>query len=978
MKKLTCLFLSIIFVFTLFSNIRITADELISVVTPQNTLTGRREASALINTLNFNDVGAAHWANESIIRGGAFGMVSGGTNFSPNSPVSNQEALAFVIRLMGLENVANNARVAQAEEFEGSPIANLWSLGYLNHAMTIGLIDQEDFDDSTVENQALLSPAFSFLREAPATREQVVSWIVQGVNIMTPGTFNLTDNLVSVRQFNDWGNIGAEHLQAMEAAVRGNVISGTTPNTISPGASLTRAQMAQLLANLDSIYFESAGINRGVGTVGAIVDTQTTVTGADTLVRQIQVRTAAGLRDDINYELSRSGSPQSGITDAVVFRDGRAVSLTALQVGDQIEYFYRAEDNVVLYVNVVNELQARAVQGVLTSVSLETGAVTLTDGTGRVFIYNMQQALYDETSVRIDGRYIPQNQLPIGSRVELTLLNNTVSNISFIGAPSVVNEFRGIVVENNPNFGYITVLSNDGNLITMQYDESDMRVLKRQYFDVNNMIGYISEVFPNFRFNPLESAISEIEPGNIVFIRPDPENPNRIAFISAATNYTTRFARIVQITRNGPTTSLTVEYDNRQIAFFDVATDILILKDGRAVSMDGVQVGDRARLLINQAQIEPGHIWESIRQMQIESDGHLITDVVKGRFLGIDPIQRQMQIQHAEILTPGGWRNHQNVQNFSLAGNDIAYYLDGRRVSLDFVTTSLRRMDGEVYIALEGNFAGDRVRKVSFRTGREELLPSDTVMSASGTGTFHIIGNSGGIMTDAGSIVVRNGRLVSGNDILPFDHVSVVLNGQDRAAVVSIGPSPDVSQVNIARVRILSVNEGRSFTTTALSLLTGSEWIYSPIQREFTIGHDTIFIGESGPFGMDQFLGFTANNVINNTYYVVFEGSRATRVIAAPFATNMIRGTIFENTGSALAIRDVLFYDEATGRWNPVSHVNNTGIIEIPFNSIIAKHNQIVLSNELRIGDQIKVFTPGLPAMNPGFTVEGYIIIHER
>ena len=958
--------------------IDVSADDLISGIPAENVLVGRREATSLINTLNFTDVPNNHWARESIVRGGAFGMIAGGNTFSPNASVSNQEALAFVIRVIGMENAANQARVAQAEEFEGTATAALWSLGYLHHAMTIGLIEQEDFDDATVDNQAVLNPEFNFLRSAPATREQVVHWLVQGLNTMNAGTFDLTDSLVAVRQFNDWGNIDVSMLQSMEAAVRNNIISGTTPTTLAPGASLTRAQMAQILANLDSIYFNAAGISRGTGTVGAIVDMQVTATGQDTFTRQIQIRTAAGNRVDINYELSRSGSPQSGITDAVVFKNGRAASLTSLEQGDQIEYFYRTEDNVVLYVNVVSEFERRTVQGIFAEANLETGAVTIRDNLDRLFTYTMQIALYNSTSVRIDGRYIPLNQLPIGNRIELTLENNTISDIRFIGAPVVVSEFRGIVVENNPDFGYITVLDNNGNLVTMQYNENDMRVLKRQYFDNNNMIGYIAEVFPNFRFNPLESPISEIEPGNIVFIRPDPEDPSTISFISAATNYTQRFVRITQISRNGLTTSLTVEYGNGQISFFDIATDILVLRDGRAISMDDVQVGDRARVLINQAQIEPGHIWESIRQMQIETSGHFITRVVKGQLVDINPIQRQMNIQNAETLTPAGWSNHRNVQSLSLAGNDIQYYLDGRRISLDFAVTHLRRMDGEVYIALEDNFAGERVRKVTFRTGRDELLEPDTVMSADGAGIFHIIGNNGGISTDAGSIVIRNGRLVSGNDILPFDHVNVALNGQNRAAVVNIGPAPDVSQVNIARVRVREVNEGRSFTTTAISLLVGQDWVYSPIEREFTIGHDTLFLNSSGQYSINEFRGFTENNVINDVFYVVFEGSRARMVVTAPFATRMVRGTIYANNGTSLSIRDVRFYEESTGRWLPVSNVNNTGTITIPQNVIIAKHNQTVHSRDLLVGEQIKAFTTVLPAMNPGFTVNGYIIIHER
>ena len=80
---------------------------------------------------------------------------------------------------------------------------------------------------------------------------------------------------------------------------------------------------------------------------------------------------------------------------------------------------------------------------------------------------------------------------------------------------------------------------------------------------------------------------------------------------------------------------------------------------------------------------------------------------------------------------------------------------------------------------------------VSFRSAREERLPTDVVISADGNGNFWMSGQTAPISTDSGTIVRRHGRRVTGLDIFPGDYASVVLSGANHAAVIDITHRPD-------------------------------------------------------------------------------------------------------------------------------------------------------------------------------------------
>jgi hypothetical protein len=289
---------------------------------------------------------------------------------------------------------------------------------------------------------------------------------------------------------------------------------------------------------------------------------------------------------------------------------------------------------------------------------------------------------------------------------------------------------------------------------------------------------------------------------------------------------------------------------------------------------------------------------------------------------------------------------------------------------------------------MESAHGGDRVRVVSFRTGRDELLNPDTVVGVDGQGGFHILANEGTIRTDAGTIVRRNGRLVSGLQIHPWDHAVVSLNGENNAAVVDISQAPGHMGVQIARGRVQSVDQGRSFRVQSMALFDGTEWRFTPIEREFTIDHNTLFLNSEGLTSIDDFIDFTDATVVDRVFNIVIDGSRAARVVDAPFAGPMagqnrmcIRGVIHNIEGENLHLRDVHVRNPQSGVWSIVSNTNATATLVVPVNSIVVDRNQVVSVNNLQVGQQVRALTNTpftTAAAAQGASVPGFIVFVER
>lgn len=975
MKKMKLIFLTIIIIFVNTVNIFAITDSRIFTDKVYNTYEGTENAKAVILNLKFNDING-HWAKEAITKAGAFNMVKGyGKSYNPNNAVSNQEALAFILRVMGLEKDAQVEGELLKTQNPNSSLLSIWSMGYLSIARNIGLITSTQYTEATSQNQDSL-PIGAFKREGNATREQVATWIVSAINYVEKDTL-ISNEQQSIYNYSDWKNISSEHINGVEICLDNGIMKGLNNGNFNPKGSLTRAEMAQILVNLDEIYNKIFKYTKKTGTIGGIKDNQTTLTGKSILERNVYIRTSDGTVDVLKYYIESSSSPQALNKDAVVYNEGAVTGLSGLTEGSEIEYIIDDIEDTVKYVAVRNKnIETKDIFGKLTQIDYLTGMVQITDSKEKSFNYYAIDGLIGSDSIGdfafIDGRRISRPDVPLGESVTLQTKNNIITKITYVGTSNLGTEIRGVVIENNPQFSYITILDNNGKEVTKNYFEDDIVVEKQPYYDTGDNIGYLDQMFPNFNYDPRDTTIDQIEAGDIVFIRPKEDNPNQIGKISASPNYIMKYGKINQITKNATKAELTVQFENGQIASYTIPNGIFISKAGKPVNISELVSGDWVKLLVNEAILSPGETMESVKEIIIETSGHAIGDLVKGEIGTINTIQKEISITNSYVLGKSGWEDFKQIRKLSLSNNDIEYYYDGKRVDLVFVEKYLKRSNGQAYIALEQNYSGNVVSKITFRTGRDEILEPDVIISSNNMGTF-ALASGGTLQTDVGTIIRKDGKLVDANSIQVNNYARVSLNGDGKVAIIDIYDAPATNGVSIARGRVSAIDEGRSFTVESMSQLVGNAWTYSPISRKFTIDGNTLFITENGIQSIDKFIGITADSQIGKSFTIVYDGSKATHIIEMPYPTKVVSGTIYSKDNDII-LKDGKFIN-GKGAWEVVGVKDSSINLTTDVKTIVIKGNKVVSVDSLQKGDLVRVLTETLPdKITGGIEVEARII----
>ena len=1034
MKKLFSILFIIVLTFgALTATPAMLTDIMILTDPVRETYAGAENAEVLIANLNFADLPDDQRAAEAIVRNGALNLFKHyDDDFKPDGYVSNLDALEYVLRAIGMENRAHDAAINQERMLPpNSPLRAQWTVGYIYTAWQLRLIERYDYLDSLVADQSQLNPESAFVYGGPVTRQQFAAWLYNGLRINEPELFDTDAPRQRIFNFDDWDFIDADKIAAVEAMTLAGVFADIDGSFV-PNGKLTRAEAAVILKNLDIYYYGMLGIEKKAGTVGAVRLEQTNTTAGATVRANIYIRNSIGQIDLLNNYFEASTSPRLAVLDAPVFKDSEVAGLSSLAEGDMVEYLVRPETNEVVYVQVLkpSPVMYNRVRGRLQGIDARTGSVTIKDGDEMLFTFPMIDGMYfagqnpGADRIIIDDKWHSVINVPHNIFVELELVNDVCVGINWFNfvvyapeppAPGfetgVINpaafsfersvksytfvrnmgevvvdyEFRGIVIENDTDFGFLTVIDNMGNELTRFFYPDDLTVKKKQYYDAEDEVGYISQVFPYFKFNPVDSSVYELEPGDVVFIRFDPRSdPDMITEISASTNYIAKYGKILQFRPAGDYFEMLLEYENKQSSWFTVPNGIFVSKNGRPVTMASVMPGDWAKALINQAVMAPGYVVESVKELVVENDGRYISNIFKGQMAGIDAVQNQLLLQDVYRLSGEGWTDYKNADKFDISGKGIDYYLNGRQISADYAVRYLKRSDNVVYIALENNYAGEKVKKISFYSGRDELLPPDTVIGR--PDSFAILSYPSAIGTDDGTIVRRYGRLVDGNSIEILDYAVVSLNG-GQAAVVDITDAPFNAAVLPIRARVVSVDEGKSFKVQSVSVLTGAEWFYTPIVREFTIDHDTVFLNEAGVMDHDAFIGYTASSVVDKVYNIIADGGRAAYVSDAPYAQKQVRGAVYGVTAGGAYIfdlKDTSYYNNDSGAWLPTGLKDTTSSVTVAPNTLIIKNNAVVSSSEIKPGDQIRVLTDTFNASddleNPELSREitGYIIFAEK
>jgi len=963
---------------------------------------GSDNAGVVLNNLDYNDVRNTNvWSKEAIYRTGALDIIKGygNRNFGRTNTLSKEEAIAIAYRASGREADAQKAAEEldneRARENKKTNAISMWSDGYLKLAADEGLISEEDFNDALAQNTQ--EPAAgSFIRNAPASRQEFAFWLAKTLSLEP-----VYGQQEIFNSYNDWRSADPVKIPYIEAILQNNIMNGDGNGYFRPTQSITRQEAAQVISNAEKYILPLLGMKKMTGTIEGTVNSRDLSKGNNISKKTFNVRNSNGKLHTISVEYMEdpAGSyrrEQDGRIvepnqkELVVIKNNNVGNSSLLEVGDRIEYVSDI-NNTVKYVKVIsNKKQVEYVAAQINDIDtnemlldvlhffeLEYPDISLIGSSDNLNMDggNIQVTYRYAANVVVnkDGKKASITDLYPGGNVILTVedgnMVTSIETFNFGINPDERRIVNGIVEDNNPQLGYITLYNEDGTGVSPENRQQLTLYRTYNYSDQYNL-----EVFKNHK----KADIEDIEPGDAVFMKLDDDG--NVISISGIDNYTVKYAKVIS---KRPST-IAVQYDDGTQQVLDINGEERLFVEGKLADYDQLKDGDRVRLLL--------HItnkFTNIKEIVIEGSNHYITNVYKGLVSRVDEKSDKLIIFNTEVLERGRWEriDQKGFAEIRLS-NDYSMYYNGKEISVDDINKYFS--GNEAYIAVEKDYGGqERAVLVSFRNEKDaEVLYDDSVYSASsGTGRFTLSKGQGYIRAGAGSIVIKHGRLVSANSISPQDMAYVVANRSDSsgeyvAGVVQIMDRPGSGTLQIYRARIKSIEENRGFTVESFSRLDGMLWNYFNTEKTFRITYNTRIFDEDGLINQRDFVGYGNDNYLKQVVYIVADDTNAIIVSTAPYGVYNARGVIYRIDGGQtgeegsvlvqpdkLSVRNAMIYDPYQHLWKNSNEME----FDILKNSIILKGNTILEPSDLKKGDTVRVLKGD--NSNSG---EAYIIIVEN
>ncbi|HOM02228.1 MAG TPA: S-layer homology domain-containing protein [Acetivibrio sp.] len=971
-----CLTMIFSFILSFAFNVPIHAEE-----EPEKVYYGLKNASAVLDNINFTDVrNFGTWAKEAICEAAALDIVKGYGNrvFGRTNNVTKEEAIAIIYRAAGREKDAQLAaealNAARSDDEKKTYAPSMWSDGYLQLAANEGLIGREDLEDAFTLDQSSLGTG-AFLRRAPAQRQEVAYWISKVLGIEP-----VYGQQKIFNSFRDWSGADPLKIPYIEAVLVENIMNGEGNGYFRPTGYVTREQIAQIIINADKRILPLLGYEKRKGTVEDIRKGYDFTGEANVYINTFHVRNSNGKLHKIVTEFadnSRSGykNEQGGSairrsdTDLIVYKNGWIGTSSLLKEGDRIEYIATA-DGTVKYVRVISATSDEAyVVAKIREVNLESSALKATIGfylespdidmdsisfDFRNSDGTVDAAMVYSNAVRVfvEGKVAHIRDIEPGTDVILTVKDNIVTQISTLDLRlKEQGVISGIVEENNPYLGYITLYSENG----LRVDGSLNKIKTYNYSNPAEVTVYK---------NHIAAELEDIEGGDSVYIKLDQNGA--IEMISAVDNYVVKYGKIISV-RSG---LINVAYDDGTQQILNVDESIPIVMDKKLVDFDAVKDGDRVKLLLNITDKAT-----TLKKLTIEGDEHFIANIYRGVVSSVDDISQKMVLQHLEVFNDGKWERTEQKGFATLkVSEDNKFVYNDNIVNVRQVKELLS--GSFAYIAVEKDYGGsEKAVLVSVKNSKDSEAPvfNDSIILAAfgNKGEFTLGKEYLNIAYGNGTIIIKDNRLVTGSSINSEDRAYVVANrsyddGKYYASVVKINEKVNSNFFTIYRGRISNINENKDFTLESYSELDGVNWKYYNTPRTFRITYDTQILDDEGVVGQRNFTDYGDSSYKNRTVYVLTNGADAVLISTAPYGNINVKGVIYEiasenseNSETAqgqqepegFILHNSKVYDSQSHMWKDSKDLE----INLLKNSIIVKNNKILKPSELKKGDSIRL-----------------------
>lgn len=433
------------------------------------------------------DAGRYGWAVEGLASMKAKGIVKGyddGT-FRPQASITQPEALAMALRLLGLEEEAQKKAHLQAR----APGVPAWARGYVNLASELGLIHESELNATS-----------------PASRLWVAVLLVKALDLEAH-VDDVEEELEDL--FEDAGDVPGAWRGYLVVAAKKGLLSGYPDRTFRPNQPITRAEMAAILDRIDQNmpWIWEYEVRGRVVSVGD--DEITVAPWWGWLPKPIielplripeRVRTRLAVRHQARTNLGGSAGgfewgfpggaeaslgiggnqwiPISEIIeprqpvqpktyqvseDALILVNGQEGSLDDISPGDDVRMVLNSEGAAILII--ANSGMWWDISGAVTDIDDDPKEITVRTS---VCGENAYRAA-DNVRVEYQGKEVEWSDIRVGDQVSLRLYQGKVIHVKILPRTVVVHgTVRELPTDDNPK---IQVALDSGTKVTYAVDD---------------------------------------------------------------------------------------------------------------------------------------------------------------------------------------------------------------------------------------------------------------------------------------------------------------------------------------------------------------------------------------------------------------------------------------------------------------------------------------------------------------------------
>jgi len=495
----------------------------------------------------------------------------------------------------------------------------------------------------------------------------------------------------------------------------------------------------------------------------------------------------------------------------------------------------------------------------------------------------------------------------------------------------------GVVKENNPSLGYITLYFEDGSGMD---PASANRLVTLRTFTYGYDIPVLRDGY--------EADIDDIRPGDMAFIKLDKDG--YIEKISTKSYYESVYGTAYLKGASW----LILKKDDGTFVNYTLSKTTPIYKNNRPCTISDIALGDRIRVLV---QTNGSNI--HIAGIDIEKQPRSVSGIYRGKIEFVDNIFNSLAVSQVQQFVNGRWEYTSNfgIQNF--------------RYSSEYKELPPRRFGGTVYFVTKKEYDGlDKIIKASFRTTSGfEKTTKDSLLGMTDGGILQLENTSEIISYDTNTIAIKDGRLVDISALNTLDPLKISMEKSlyDSKYIANVIVSESAAQTGLViyRGRIKNVDPLKSVTVESFVELDGVSWEFTNTPKTFDIDLYVSRLVETDGVGNMRYLD---SAYVKQSVYIVADGSKIVLMSTAPYADVPVIGRVSgittdngedgnendnaETTApSVLRLTEVRIYDNEDYVWDESPNIDMT----IPFNSIVIKNGQIGTVSLIKPGDEVRI-----------------------